>query len=338
MNATIQFTCPLCKKQMKLPATTVGRQGNCPGCKQVVTIQVDSPQPEQRQQTSITKIHFTCPQCGKKMQLPATTVGQQGTCPDCKQPVIIQPDISAPAPGRPGPLVAAAIEPQIPNQESTAATPMLAGENLPPGPVQTMAGVQGQEQTAARKPTFFSFYTDEDAIYDIDLEDPIAPFSLEAAGDKSRHSIKQGSSVFLVTVATVFSGPFMPFFFYFWFMRFHGKLPKLTESDPTSLGHVVLYSVLPYRAIGFVLIPLWPVYLSIWNWHVLLRLCDRINLQLLIRGKEPTAPTEGMRMILMLGFVGFLIFPIFLVPVLLPVYTAKLQRSINELAACSTEQ
>ena len=38
MNATIQFTCPLCQKQMTLPSATVGQQGKCPGCGQVVTI------------------------------------------------------------------------------------------------------------------------------------------------------------------------------------------------------------------------------------------------------------------------------------------------------------
>jgi len=38
MNATIQFTCPQCNHQMTLPSSTVGKQGKCPDCGQVVTI------------------------------------------------------------------------------------------------------------------------------------------------------------------------------------------------------------------------------------------------------------------------------------------------------------
>ena len=38
MNDKIQFTCPQCSHQMQLPSSTVGKQGKCPGCGQVVTI------------------------------------------------------------------------------------------------------------------------------------------------------------------------------------------------------------------------------------------------------------------------------------------------------------
>jgi hypothetical protein len=38
MNATIQFTCPHCQKQMKLPSSTVGKQGKCPSCSAVITV------------------------------------------------------------------------------------------------------------------------------------------------------------------------------------------------------------------------------------------------------------------------------------------------------------
>lgn len=43
MPDSVQFTCPLCSMKMQLPAATVGRQGSCPGCKQVVMIQPDPP-------------------------------------------------------------------------------------------------------------------------------------------------------------------------------------------------------------------------------------------------------------------------------------------------------
>jgi hypothetical protein len=50
------------------------------------------------------KFQFTCPECGKQMQLPAATAGRQGLCPACKKIVTIQPDppaAAAPAPAIP---------------------------------------------------------------------------------------------------------------------------------------------------------------------------------------------------------------------------------------------
>jgi hypothetical protein len=43
MNATIQFTCPHCSHQMKLPSSTVGKQGKCPSCSAVVAITASQP-------------------------------------------------------------------------------------------------------------------------------------------------------------------------------------------------------------------------------------------------------------------------------------------------------
>ena len=43
MNATIQFTCPQCSHQMKLPSSTVGKQGKCPSCSTVITITASQP-------------------------------------------------------------------------------------------------------------------------------------------------------------------------------------------------------------------------------------------------------------------------------------------------------
>jgi len=41
MNDTIQFTCPECSHQIQLPSTAFGKQGKCPACGQVVSIQPD---------------------------------------------------------------------------------------------------------------------------------------------------------------------------------------------------------------------------------------------------------------------------------------------------------
>jgi hypothetical protein len=42
MPGSFQFTCPECGQQMMLPADTVGQEGICPGCQQVVTIRPDA--------------------------------------------------------------------------------------------------------------------------------------------------------------------------------------------------------------------------------------------------------------------------------------------------------
>jgi len=43
MPETFQFTCPECGNQIQLRAALAGREGACPGCKKVVTIQPDPP-------------------------------------------------------------------------------------------------------------------------------------------------------------------------------------------------------------------------------------------------------------------------------------------------------
>ena len=39
--STIDFTCPHCQSQMNFPSASVGQQGKCSGCQQIVTIQPD---------------------------------------------------------------------------------------------------------------------------------------------------------------------------------------------------------------------------------------------------------------------------------------------------------
>ena len=47
--STITFTCPHCSHSVQLPVDTLGKQGNCPGCKTMVQI-VATPQHPQQQQ------------------------------------------------------------------------------------------------------------------------------------------------------------------------------------------------------------------------------------------------------------------------------------------------
>ena len=50
MSDKIQFTCPHCSHQMQLPSSTVGKQGKCPGCGEVVTITASQPVQSSQQQ------------------------------------------------------------------------------------------------------------------------------------------------------------------------------------------------------------------------------------------------------------------------------------------------
>ena len=43
--STITFTCPHCSHSVQLPADTLGKQGNCPGCKTMVQIVATPQQP-----------------------------------------------------------------------------------------------------------------------------------------------------------------------------------------------------------------------------------------------------------------------------------------------------
>ena len=47
--STITFTCPHCSHSVQLPADTLGKQGNCPGCKTMVQIVATPQQPLQQQ-------------------------------------------------------------------------------------------------------------------------------------------------------------------------------------------------------------------------------------------------------------------------------------------------
>jgi hypothetical protein len=54
MSDTIQFTCPQCSHQMKLPSSTVGKQGKCPSCNAVVTITASQPAGPSANQVQVT--------------------------------------------------------------------------------------------------------------------------------------------------------------------------------------------------------------------------------------------------------------------------------------------
>jgi hypothetical protein len=54
MNAKVQFTCPHCNHQMKLPSSTVGKQGKCPSCSAVITITASQPAGPSANQVPVT--------------------------------------------------------------------------------------------------------------------------------------------------------------------------------------------------------------------------------------------------------------------------------------------
>ena len=68
--STITFICPHCNHTANLPATSVGQQGKCPGCQQVVTIVAATPPPQQYQQAPPPQQYQQVPPPQQYQQIP----------------------------------------------------------------------------------------------------------------------------------------------------------------------------------------------------------------------------------------------------------------------------
>lgn len=113
-------------------------------------------------------------------------------------------------------------------------------------------------------------------------------------------------------------------FGFFHFNLKHGDLPMAASNDP-SAG----------KAIGFHFIPYFNIFY--WKFFIYRRLCDRLNLQLRLRGLPDHAPktlltwTSALNLIPYLGWaINFLI--------LWPIASARLQSTINRVAALPPNQ
>lgn len=103
------------------------------------------------------------------------------------------------------------------------------------------------------------------------------------------------------------------------FARMSDRLPRLSHDDPTGLK----------AALGFLL----PYYNLYWLFAYPLRLADRINLQLRLRGASPAISRGELVAAGVLTIPFYFVFPIFW---LLPAWRA--QRAVNALCALDDAQ
>jgi len=139
-----------------------------------------------------------------------------------------------------------------------------------------------------------------------------APFTMAEAGHRAQNTVSTFSPGLVVLLHFVTCGLFSTI----WFGIQHGNLPKIAQDDPGA-----------GKAIGFLFIPFFNIY---WVFIFWLRLCDRINLQLVLRGLKPSAP-RGLAMacciVMLIPYIGFLAYMI-----LNPILGAMLQSSLNQIA------
>src|SRR5713101_2926960 len=108
---TLKFSCPHCRKGIRVKEELAGKKAKCPACQQVLTIptvrgpasptiksttdsdleakalaalvdQSKSPAPPQ---ASTKTINFQCPFCDEKISLSADLAGKRAPCPECRR-------------------------------------------------------------------------------------------------------------------------------------------------------------------------------------------------------------------------------------------------------------
>lgn len=141
----------------------------------------------------------------------------------------------------------------------------------------------------------------------------LLPFQPEEHGAYASHRLEPFSTAAAIALHFVTFGLFTTIYYGIQ----HGNLPRIAHDDP-SVG----------KAIGFLFIPFYNLY---WIFFFWLRLCDRINLQLALRGLPPTAP-RGLALatciVMLVPYVGLVSWL-----VLMPILVANLQSSINQIVA-----
>jgi hypothetical protein len=110
---TLKFSCPQCRKVIRVKEELAGKKAKCPACQQVLMIPT-LPQPasaapakkttesdleamalaalaEQSksapgsEKVSSQKIEFSCPQCDEKISMSADLAGKRAPCPECRR-------------------------------------------------------------------------------------------------------------------------------------------------------------------------------------------------------------------------------------------------------------
>jgi hypothetical protein len=144
-----------------------------------------------------------------------------------------------------------------------------------------------------------------------------ADVSYLSAGDRvalSHHGLTQFPA-WAVALLNVFTLGLFPLIH---FGMLHDRMPQAAPNDPSS-----------GKAIGFSFIPYFNFY---WVFFNSMRLCDRLNLQLRLRGQAPTAPKGLMIACSVFTVIPYLNLLIGL-PIMWTIGAALLQSSVNQVAA-----
>jgi hypothetical protein len=152
------------------------------------------------------------------------------------------------------------------------------------------------------------------AVYTMDIR--VLP--LEERARLADHRIKR-FPVWLVGVLNVLTFGLFPVIH---FGRLHDRLPRAQSNDPSSS-----------KAIGFQFIPYYNLY---WIFFSALRLCDRLSLQLKLRGLPKRAPRG-----LVLTACIFSVIPyvnLITLPILWTIAACRLQSTVNRIAELSPAQ
>lgn len=130
------------------------------------------------------------------------------------------------------------------------------------------------------------------------------------------HSLKSSFPSWLTVVLHIVTfGIFSVIYFGFT----HGKLPKISSSDPS-----------PAKAILFFLIPLYNIY---WTFFFWVRLVERINLQYSIRLKKPPIPVSLVYISLIIALIPVPFVSLIGLWIFMSVLVSQIQSAINGLVA-----
>jgi hypothetical protein len=147
----------------------------------------------------------------------------------------------------------------------------------------------------------------------------IRALSLEERARLAVHSLRP-FPVWLVGILNVLTFGLFPFIH---FGLLHDKLPKASHNDP-SAG----------KAIGYQFIPYYNLY---WIFFSALRLCDRLTLQLSLRGLRERAPRGLVLAACIVTVIPYLNMLI-AIPVLWTIAVCMLQSTVNRVAGLSPMQ
>jgi hypothetical protein len=145
-------------------------------------------------------------------------------------------------------------------------------------------------------------------IYTMDIR--VLP--LEERARLADHQIKR-FPVWLVGVLNVLTFGLFPVIH---FGRLHDRLPRAASNDPSSS-----------KAIGFQFIPYYNLY---WTFFSALRLCDRLSLQLKLRGLPKRAPRGLVLTACIFSMIPYL--NLITLPILWTIAVCRLQSTVNQIA------